>query len=214
MQLQYIEITNSGSEDEIILGLPDGGVVPAGEAKEFLISTNNMPMIQRELRPKQATLTVTSLRAATGDRAGPFVAMSQQVLCRQFQLRHSDFTTVDVSQVIADTFTFPERAVGLGVPIVVLEEVFAGGTVGSAVLDVGLVTGNADAYLDGCDVFTGATLGEILPLATLDAKGIRLLAGDKLEITLVTGGGNVNTCTTGRFIVYQLYTVLPAPAAA
>lgn len=129
-------------------------------------------------------------------------APSQGTLVATLQVEHTDLTASATTQTIALLTDAPP---GLYVVWATLDEVFAGGTIASMVIDIG-DAGNPDLLADNVNVFTGATIA-YGPLSgdVGNTIAIHNPAGT-ISVVFTSGTGDVDESTTGD-ITFELYRI-------
>lgn len=118
-------------------------------------------------------------------------------------IEHSDLTAAATSEAIA-LGTLPANAWVLGHEIYI-ETLFSGGSASACVLDIGGT--DADAIVDGHDVFTAAATGRLTG-STLGVHSAGYFGGEAMKATFAATGDNVVDLTAGKLTVTIPYIVL------
>jgi hypothetical protein len=118
-------------------------------------------------------------------------------------IEHSDLTAAATSEAIA-LGTLPANSFVLGHEIYI-ETLFSGGSVSAITLDIGGT--DADAIVDGHDVFTGAATGRLTG-STLGVHNAGYFGAEAMVATFVATGDNVVNLTAGKLTVTIPYLVL------
>lgn len=126
---------------------------------------------------------------------------------RTVQITHADLTDAvnGEAQVINIGDALPTNAVVLGHEVLV-STLFSGGSVSAVALDIGGT--DADAIVDGMDVFTGAATGSLSPRTGAHAQG--KFSAQQLTATFTPDGAHtLAELTAGDLTITVWYTILP-----
>lgn len=119
---------------------------------------------------------------------------------------HADLTDADNSQVVPFAETLPDNSRVLSVSVK-LTTPFTGGTVSACTFDVG-TTGDADALIDGANVFAAAVDGYASTAPLGIAPNKHFATGPQINVTVANVGDTLANLTAGAATVEILYVVL------
>lgn len=119
---------------------------------------------------------------------------------------HADLTDADNSQVVPFAATLPANSRILNVSVK-LTTPFTGGTVSACTFDVG-TSGDADALIDGADVFAAAVDGYASSAPLGIAPNKHFGTAPQLNVTVANVGDTLLNLTAGAATVEVLYVVL------
>lgn len=152
-----------------------------------------------------ATPASGQVSALVGPHVSALLAGGGQVQRRVVTVGHADLTAAAVSEAIAIGAALPANAHVLGVNVS-LATPFSGGGATSCVVDIGS-TGDADALIDGANVFAAAVDG----MASTRPLGIApnkiFASSTQLNATFISDV-NVAALTAGSATIEVLFTVL------
>jgi hypothetical protein len=126
---------------------------------------------------------------------------------RSVTIAHGDLTAAATSEAIEIGEPLPANARIIGVSIHTVTP-YSGGSVSAAVVDIG-TSGDADAIVDGANVFAAAVDGQASTLpAGIAPNKLFAAAGAQLLATVATTNGNVADLTAGTITIDVLFAVL------
>lgn len=119
---------------------------------------------------------------------------------------HADLTEADNSQLVPFAAALPAQSRILSVSVK-LTTPFTGGTVSACTFDVG-TTGDADALIDGADVFAAAVDGYASTAPAGIAPNKHFVTAPTLNVTVANAGDTLANLSAGAATVEVLYVVL------
>jgi len=188
-----------------IVGLPDGGKIPASGSKTFDLQSGAQWDAVRdavEALRDAADLSYSIRPDATDSDAG------ERIYLETLRVQAADLTAAAVSETIEDDFNFPVGARLLGY-FFQLDAEAAGGGATSCVVDAGFGAGaEADLLDDGKDIFAGGVgVGESFGAGGNATPNNPHPIGGKALRALVTSDVNVADLTACDFTLSVLYSV-------
>ncbi len=209
----------TGAENGVyVVGVVDGGTAALTRAADWAaaatIPTGTMIVVDAGTLGANTLQMVTNVGDVTVATTTPAfdsfypTTNGGTIQKRTLTATHATITTAGPSQVIAIGSTLPANSRIVGVSIHTVT-VFSGGTVGDFTVDIG-TTGDADAIVDGADLFAAAVDG----MAATMPPGIAVhktfvAAGAQLNATFACGTDDVADATAGSCVIDVFFVQLP-----
>lgn len=208
VELGVIEWTNSATDP---VTAADVGQVVYCEAPGIIAKTSSsgtLPVagIMTELTADDMVATFMAPWVAEIAQAAILADAGVALQKRSLVLGHAALTDADTSQVVAIGAALPANARILAVDFHTYTA-FAGGTVSALTVDVGS-TGDADALIDGADIFGAAVDGKPPTLTAGVHPNKTYATATQLNATVVSTGDNLVNLTAGAVTIDVLFAVL------
>lgn len=185
---------------------PYNGSLPliAGTAGDTIAVRDSAGRLQA-VAPSAAADVATKTYVDTTQPAA-LVAAGQAIGVLAIPFGHADLTTAGTAQAVDLSATVPENIKVIDVWVNQVE-VGAGGTISALTMQLG-DAGDPNGLMTAIDVFTGSDLGLRYQAGT-PTEYLSNEAALGLIATMTSTAGNLDTATTGSWIVYLRYLTLP-----
>lgn len=218
-----LKITNSGSNDRMIVGLPGGGVIRAGESETFQISPGQLSRYHEGVGSPLAQLArfydageITFEKLPDVDSVGNVLPdLGGQVYQKKWTINYGDFTADAAEESILSSAAFPTEAWLIGDSVDVQRVVaFAEPESDAIVFDVGTDDSSDETRWQEN---TDATTTGHISTDTSNGKS-RYVGGKKIKVrmTCTDNDGDlakVKNFTAGQLVIRVLYVMFDAESS-